>query len=57
MMYEVILLEEGWEDVLVKYDVTWAILPTDSRLASSIQLDLGWEVVYSDNTTAILKDT
>jgi hypothetical protein len=50
----VILLEEGWEKVLDQYDVSWAILPTDERAAKAIKEELGWEVVYKDNTAVIL---
>jgi hypothetical protein len=50
----VILLEEGWEEVLDQYDVSWAILPIDEPAAKAIKEELGWEVVYKDNTTVIL---
>jgi hypothetical protein len=51
----VILLEEGWEEVLDQYDVSWAILPTDERAANAIQSELGWAAIYQDDTTVILK--
>jgi hypothetical protein len=51
----VILLQEGWEEVLDQYDVSWAILPTDERAAHAIQSDLGWAAIYRDDTTVILK--
>jgi len=52
----VILLQEGWEEVLDQYDVSWAILPTDERVAKAIQADLGWVPIYQDDTAIILRD-
>ena len=52
---QAILVEEGWEDVFTNYSVDWAILPKETRLVSALQSDLGWEIIYQDNTTAVLK--
>jgi hypothetical protein len=52
---QVVLLQDNWEDVLVNYDVDWAILPIDERAANAIQSDLGWAAIYQDDTTVILK--
>ena len=51
----VFYVEEGWEEVLDPYDVSWAILPTDERAAEAIQAVLGWVAIYRDDTTVILK--
>ena len=51
---QVINLEQGWQAVLESYDVSWAILPADIRAAQAIQTDLGWEVIYEDETAVIL---
>jgi hypothetical protein len=53
---KVFYVEEGWEEVLDQYDVSWAILPTDERVAKAIQADLGWVPIYQDDTAIILRD-
>jgi hypothetical protein len=46
-------LDDGWESVLDKYDVAWALVPTDWKLAGDL-LDEGWSEVYRDATALIL---
>ncbi|MBI3163444.1 MAG: hypothetical protein HYZ24_02085 [Chloroflexi bacterium] len=46
-------LDEGWESVLEKYRVTWALVPTKWLLADAL-LDNGWSEVYRDDTALIL---
>lgn len=50
----VITLATGWEDVLVRYDVAWAIVPTAEPLRSVLQT-AGWQEVYADSTAVILR--
>ncbi len=52
---QVIYLDEGWEGVLDQYDVDWAILPTNTLSATAIQSELGWKVIYQDETAVILQ--
>ena len=52
---QVINLQDGWEDVLDQYDVTWAILPPEMRVVSALQNDLGWDTVYQDDTAVVLQ--
>ncbi len=52
---QVIAQQNGWEDVLEKYDVEWAILPADEPAVNAIQTEIGWKVIYEDKTTTILK--
>lgn len=52
---QVVNLEEGWGEVLDQYDVTWAILPPESRAAVEFQMELGWVVIYEDDTVVILR--
>ena len=52
---QVIVIQEGWEDVLDQYAVAWAILPSDSLAAREIQRELGWVVLYEDDTAVILR--
>jgi hypothetical protein len=51
---QVIMLQEGWEDVLDQYDVTWAILPLNESAAGALQSVLDWGVIYEDETAVIL---
>ena len=49
-------LHENWQNVLAKYDVDWAIIKSDEvQLAKALQNDLGWKVLYQDNTAVILR--
>ena len=52
---QVINTEESWEGVLAEYDVAWAVLPPDLVGAREIQRELGWEVIYEDETAVILR--
>jgi hypothetical protein len=47
--------EPGWQDVLAKRQVDWAILPADSLAARLISNELEWNTVYQDDTTVILQ--
>lgn len=53
---KVIFQQEGWQEVLDQYDVSWAILPTGERAVRAIEEKLGWEVIYQDNTAVILRE-
>ena len=50
----VIALGDGWQSVLQRYDVQWAIIPVDSALSQELIKD-GWSVLYKDSTTIILR--
>ncbi|HEY85226.1 MAG TPA: hypothetical protein G4N96_08975 [Chloroflexi bacterium] len=51
---QVITQADGWPKTLEKYRVDWAILPADLPLVEALARDLGWQVVYRDETAAIL---
>ncbi len=51
---QVITAREGWEAVLLKYDVSWVIVRRGQPLVQALQDKLGWVVVYRDGTSAIL---
>ena len=53
---QVMKTDEDWQEVLENYSVDWAILPPDSYAVREMQRELGWEVVYQDGTTVILRD-
>jgi hypothetical protein len=46
--------DAGWQDVLARYHVRWAIIPSESPLAKRLQNELGWKVVYRDSVAVIL---
>ena len=52
---QVMYLEDGWESVLEKYDVSWVIVPSGRSLVTALQEGLGWTVVYHDSATDILR--
>ncbi|HSO13992.1 MAG TPA: hypothetical protein VLT51_16565, partial [Anaerolineales bacterium] len=51
---QVVKLEDGWEGVLAKYDVSWVIIETDRSLVPALQSKLDWRIVYQDHTATIL---
>lgn len=50
----VITLGKGWQEILDKYQVEWAIVRVNSPIAQALQ-DAGWSVLCQDETTVILK--
>lgn len=48
-------VQAGWQDTLQKYDVSWAILPTDIAMTQALQDELGWRILYQDPTATILR--
>ncbi len=54
MQYEtVITLADGWQDILTKYNVDWALVPQDWDLATALA-EASWREVYRDKTAVIL---
>jgi hypothetical protein len=54
---QTILAKYGWEDILSRYNVTWAIIPPNSPLSQALQTDEHWQVLYHDNTAIILRQS
>jgi hypothetical protein len=50
----VITTGPGWKDILQKYQVTWMILPSGTRLVEDLKAE-NWRSLYEDSTTAVLK--
>lgn len=49
-------LDENWKSVLTKYDVRWAIIKSDEdRLIEALENELGWKILYKDDTAVILR--
>lgn len=58
----VIRLNPGWEKILEKYEISWAIIPANPYLIAGEQRDLasalrqkGWQEIYRDNIASVLK--
>jgi hypothetical protein len=51
----VVSLQDGWQDILVKYNVSWAILPSDRPLIAELKDVLGWQIIYTDSTATIIR--
>lgn len=52
---QIVRLSGNWNSVLEKYQITLAIIPTNSPLETAL-LQLGeWIIIYQDNTSTILK--
>jgi len=52
---QVIALQDDWQAILEKYDVSWAILPSDRQLIKALVDELGWQVIYQDPTATIVR--
>jgi len=50
----VIRLSNGWEAVLDKYKVDWALIPSSLPLADAFEAD-GWQVLYEDDVAILLR--
>lgn len=50
----VIDAEAGWESVLTKYQVDWAIIPVGGPLPKALE-ESGWTLLYEDETAIILR--
>jgi hypothetical protein len=51
----VVSMQPGWQDTLKKYDVSWAILPPARPLTQALHNELGWQVIYQDDTATIIR--
>jgi hypothetical protein len=56
MQYETVLtLANGWQDILNKYNIEWAIIEPNSPLANELELKQNWHVLYQDGNAVILR--
>ncbi|HSJ85724.1 MAG TPA: hypothetical protein VK909_00850 [Anaerolineales bacterium] len=52
--YETVITSgSGWQAILDKYRIQWAILRTNAYVARSLEA-VGWKIVYQDDTAVIL---
>jgi hypothetical protein len=53
--YETVtFLGNGWQEILNKYQIKWAIVRTGSPIARALEKE-GWKIVYSDKTSTVLR--
>jgi hypothetical protein len=50
---QVITLRPGWEGILKKYDVKWAIIRRNTPLARALSASDNWSIAYEDPTAVI----
>jgi hypothetical protein len=50
---QIATLGNGWQDILKKYNITWALIPKGWDLVNAL-LNQGWKDVYHDDTAIIL---
>jgi len=52
--YEQVLAQgDGWQNILNKYEVRWAIIRVNTSLARTLALSSEWNTVYKDQTAII----
>lgn len=51
--FKVIKFEEGWEDIIKKYEINWIIFNTDSGLSRFLKDRKDWKLIYIDKVASI----
>jgi hypothetical protein len=55
MQYETaITLADNWHDIFEEHNIEWAIIESNSPLASALEKEYQWQVLYEDDTAIIL---
>lgn len=49
-----LLVQDGWQNTLQKYDISWAIIPSGTPMIRALQDTLGWKIIYQDHIATIL---
>ena len=52
---KVTTLAEGWETVLAEHQVSWLLVQPDKPVVKALQEEMGWLVMYRDDTAVILR--
>ena len=50
---KIILGEPGLDNLLDKYNISWAIVPVNSALSTYLSENINWKIVYRDSTSEI----
>ena len=54
---QVITASDRWEYILSKYHIEWLIISPNSALAKTVTNTDQWEILYTDETAIILKNS
>jgi len=46
---------DGWEQAVEEHEITWMIVPTDSRIALLLENTTTWKTLYRDDLTVIFQ--
>jgi hypothetical protein len=46
---------DGWENLLVQYNVQWMIVPPKQPIALILQNDPAWLVLFQDQTAIVIR--
>jgi hypothetical protein len=49
----VITMQPGWQEILVKHEISWVLVPGDTPLASYLGDQANWDTSYSDQTAKL----
>lgn len=52
---QVVSLQDGWQAILEKYNISWAIISSGSPLTQALRNELGWQIIYQDQTATIIR--
>ncbi|MCB0033551.1 MAG: hypothetical protein KDE51_06025, partial [Anaerolineales bacterium] len=51
--YQVVNVEEGWEEVLDEYAIRYILIAADGHLAAVLKKDEAWQLLYQDDLAVI----
>jgi hypothetical protein len=46
-------VQPGWQDILLKYQITAALVPPNSSISAALMAAPGWKLIYQDRTAVI----
>jgi hypothetical protein len=53
---QVITVSHGWENILIKYGVSWVLIPNNSLLSNELSNTELWQIIYLDDTSVIYQE-
>jgi len=53
---QVITASHGWENILIKYDVSWVLIPNNTLLSDELSNTELWQIIYLDDTSVIYQE-
>ena len=52
---EINMLQDNWQDLLEKHNVSWTLIKKDSALAQALRLNPDWDEIYQDDIAIIFR--